>query len=148
NIAPEIVISALVFQSLTRASHHSDPVFARLCAVSTRVPIPHSGKRSFRLLMCDMPKEVLFSSNPSLGQAIIPTKASSVVQDQFPVVPIPHSGKRSFRHLSLWQERRTMPVPIPHSGKRSFRHGAAHPAVGDSGRVPIPHSGKRSFRRP
>src|SRR5581483_4438421 len=61
------------------------------------VPIPHSGKRSFR---------------PPRSQCPRP---------DYLLVPIPHSGKRSFRPsiASVWSTKST--VPIPHSGKRSFR---------------------------
>src|SRR5581483_8300386 len=89
---------SLSFQSLTQASHHSDahtvhpvpggsscsnPSLGQAIiptepgkserSIHGAVPIPHSGKPSFRQIMgmTEQPRKI--SSNPSLGQAIIPT---------------------------------------------------------------------------
>src|SRR5581483_4222992 len=63
-------------------------------------------------------------SNPSLGQAIIPTEQHNISPLCETKVPIPHSGKRSFRHFFQLAQIRRRAVPIPHSGKRSFRQKA------------------------
>src|SRR5581483_11865780 len=137
------------FQSLTRASDHSDvnrhelmdrlryvpiphsgkrsfrhQLYAGNATYHSGVPIPHSGKRSFRQPCHDGALQGSSRSNPSLGQAIIPTEQHNISPLCETKVPIPHSGKRSFRHFFQLAQIRRRAVPIPHSGKRSFRQKA------------------------
>ena len=183
-----------VFQSLTRASDHSDYAPTRRKIRWKSVPIPHSGKRSFRPRICrpraddrhavPIPHSgkrsfrhkasVSFaddnpSSNPSLGQAIIPTKGSSLDTIRGSHVPIPHSGKRSFRRKYTTSQVQELHGSNPSLGQAIIPtyHGllnhstdcCSNPSLGQAiipttagrrraarGFVPIPHSGKRSFR--
>src|SRR5581483_1131625 len=86
------------------------------------------------------------SSNPSLGQAIIPTSSSPMAAASW-TGSNPSLGQAIIPTSQFTiNALQIVLVPIPHSGKRSFRPPRSQCPRPDYLLVPIPHSGKRSFR--
>src|SRR5581483_1131624 len=90
------------FQSLTRASDHSDLAVHHQCLADSAGSNPSLGQAIIPTSALSMPQARLPAcSNPSLGQAIIPTFGARSGMGSSKPVPIPHSGKRSFRQQGI-----------------------------------------------
>src|SRR5581483_8777779 len=159
------------FQSLTRASHHSDTSnTATHCCLLAFQSLTRASHHSDCLIVCG---SVRFSprSNPSLGQAIIPTVILLLVthyQEKFQSLTRAshHSDICSIGGFCIYSsrsnpslgqaiiptllnyEQSSNPLWFQSLTRASHHSDVKHlNKISSIVRVPIPHSGKPSFRR-